>query len=358
MHPAQPSNQSQDAFAELFQEVNELEQTVLDAKIPQDLKEEIQKMLVRLKRMARFGGYSEEYEKMSNYVKWVLDIPWYRKTEDNLDLHRAKEIMDNHHHGMNGVKNRILEYMAILKLNKDKDRKIKAPIMLLVGLVGTGKTTFGTALAEAMGREYARIPFGGMGSARDLRGQSRLHLDSEPGLVIKALRQAKSKNPIILLDEIDRISKEALNDVMGVLVELLDPGQNYRFVDHYMGYPVDLSEVLFLATSNNTRDIATAVMDRMEVIQMPSYTDEEKIFIGKNYLLPKVLKESGMDKGQITIDDKVWSSITRPLGFDSGIRTLERTIRSIVSRTARLIVEGKGTSFNINEQNVRAFLPK
>jgi ATP-dependent Lon protease len=358
LEPARAAPSTQDAFQELFQEVDDLEHQVAQSDIPDELKENTQKMMVRLKRMARFGGYSEEYEKISHYVDWILHLPWNAKKEESLDIHQAKEILDKHHYGMEGVKNRILEYMSILKLNKDKRQHARAPIMLLVGLVGTGKTTFGPALSEATGRDYARIPFGGMGSSKELRGQSRLHLDSQPGQVIKALRRAGSRNPIILLDEIDRISKDALNDVMGVLVELLDPGQNHRFIDAYLDYPFDLSDVIFIATSNNTRDIATAVLDRMEVIQMPSYTDHEKITIGKLYLLPKVLKESGMDSGQVTISDDVWGDITRPLGFDSGIRTLERTIRSIVYRVARLIVEGKGQAYHIDKSNIRAFLPQ
>jgi len=342
---------------DLFVEVEQMRVNLDKAQIPQELKEKIVEMLVRLKRMAKYGGYSEEYEKIAHYVEWVTSLPWFYQTEDNLDIERASVILDKHHYGMQKVKNRILEYMSVLKLNRDKNQVARAPIMLLVGLVGTGKTTFGTALAEAMGRAYCRIPFGGMGSALDLRGQSRLHADNEPGRVIKALRNAKNRNPIMLLDEIDRVSEHARADIMGVLVELLDPGQNDRFIDHYIDYPFDLSDCLFIATCNNTRHIATAVLDRMEVIEMPSYTDEEKIVIAKNYILPKVLVESGMNDGQITIADNTWVNIVRPLGFDSGIRSLERTIRGMVYRVARLIVAGKGTQFNLDETNIKSFLP-
>ncbi|NMC35840.1 AAA family ATPase [Candidatus Beckwithbacteria bacterium] len=352
-----PYNQTQAAFDELFQEVDQLRERVEQADIPDELKDKIREMLVRLKRMARFGGYSEEYEKISHYVEWVLSLPWNYQTEDNLDLERAKDIMDKHHYGMDHVKNRILEYMAVLKLNRDKDKVSRAPILFLVGLVGTGKTTFGPALSEAMGRKYARIPFGGMGSALDLRGQSRLHADNEPGKIIKALRQAQSRNPVILLDEIDRVSEEARNDIMGVLVEILDPGQNHRFIDHYLDYPFDLSDVLFIATANNTRNVATAVLDRMEVIDMPSYTDDEKIVIGKQYILPKIIEEAGLTPDQVHIDEQLWTKIVRPLGFDSGIRTLERTIRRIVHRVARLVVAGKGDTFHLDETNIKGFLP-
>ncbi|NMB56678.1 AAA family ATPase [Candidatus Beckwithbacteria bacterium] len=352
-----PNPAPQDAFLELFKEVDELEKRALNAKIPDELKDKIKQMLIRLKRMARFGGYSEEYEKIAHYVDWVISLPWFAQTEDNLDLNRAKQILDKHHYGMEEVKQKILEYLAVLKLNKDKNKQSRAPIMLLVGLVGTGKTTFGPALAEALGRQYARIPFGGMSSPLDLRGQSRLHPDTEPGSVVKALRDAQSKNPIILLDEIDRVEEKARGAIMGVLVELLDPGQNYHFLDHYLDYPFDLSKVLFIGTCNNTRGIATAVLDRMEVIQMPSYSDEEKVNIGKYYILPRILEEAGLSEENVIIEDSVWQNIVRPLGYDSGIRTLERTIRGVVNKVAKLIVEGHGSKFILSEENIKPFLP-
>lgn len=354
MDSAQPSNQ---AYAELFQEVEDLEKKVLAAQLPDGLKQKIQAMLVRLKRMAKFGGYSEEYDKIAHYADWILSLPWAYKTEDNLDLTRAAQILEKHHHGMEKVKERILEYMAVLKLNKVNGSDSRAPILLLLGLVGTGKTTFGDALAETMGRKYARIPFGGMGSALDLRGQSRLHLDSEPGKIIKALRQTKSLNPIILLDEIDRIAPNAQAEIMGVLVEILDPGQNYHFTDHYIDYPVNLSDVLFIATANNTKNIATAVLDRMEVIEMPSYSDEEKIVIAKNYIFPRILNEAGLTTQHIQIAESVWPSVVRPLGYDSGIRTLERTIRGIIFKIAKMIVSGQGTQFLLDESNIKKYLP-
>jgi ATP-dependent Lon protease len=349
------SNSTQDNI--LSEEVNQLKEKVSQAKIPDGLKDKIYQMIKRLVRMAKYGGYSEEYEKISHYIDWIITLPWQEKTEDILDLVKAQQILDKHHYGMQDIKERILEYLAILKLNKGKQKVGRAPIMCLVGLVGTGKTTFGYALAEAMGREFARIPFGGMASALDLRGQSRLHPDNEPGQVIKALRRAKSKNPVILLDEIDRVSEKTRGDIMGVLVELLDPEQNQQFRDHYIDYPFDLSDTLFLATCNNTTKIATAVLDRMEVLQMPSYTDEEKINIGKHYLLPKVLEECGLNKENLIIADELWLKIIRPLGFDAGIRSLERTIKNMCRKVAKMVVEGKVASFHINQENIKEFLP-
>ncbi len=229
-------------------------------------------------------------------------------------------------------------------------------MLCLVGLVGSGKTTFGHSLAEALNRQFVRIPFGGLGSALDLRGQSRLHPDAEPGLIIKALKRAKTRNPVLLLDEIDRVTDASRADIMGVLVELLDPEQNARFSDHYLDYPFNLSAVLFVATANNTRNIATAVLDRLEVIQMPSYTDEEKTTIAKDYLLPRVLTESGLSTDNLTIDADVWSKVVRPLGFDAGLRTLERTIESICHQLARAIVEGKAKHLHLTKTNIKNYL--
>jgi ATP-dependent Lon protease len=211
-----------------------------------------------------------------------------------------------------------------------------------------------------MGRGFARIPFGGMGDPLDLRGQSRQHPEAEPGKVIKALRTTGSKNCVILLDEIDRVTEEGRSSIMGVLVELLDPGQNKEFVDHYLDYPFDLSQVLFVATANNTTNLATAVIDRLEPIRMPSYTDEEKTAIGKLYMLPKLLKQAGVPPEKLHIDDEVWAQVVRPLGFDAGMRTLERTIQGVVRKVAWEMVENpqKKDVFNVTMQNIKEFLPQ
>lgn len=341
---------------DLSKEVEELKNKIALADIPPGLREKISHMITRLVRIARLGGYFEEYEKIIHYIDWTTSLPWKKSTDDVLDLNKASQVMDKNHHGMDQVKERILEYLAVLKLNQGKEKISRAPILCLVGLVGTGKTTFGYSLAETMARKFVRIPFGGMGSALDLRGQSRLHPDNEPGQVIKALRRAGTKNPVILLDEIDRVADNALADIMGVLVELLDPEQNKFFTDHYIDYPFDLSDVMFIATCNNTTRISTAVLDRMEVIQMPSYTDKEKIVIGKNYLLPRILEKSGLSKDNLEIDENLWPKVVRPLGFDAGMRSLERTIESICRRIARMVVEGKGRHFHIREDNLKQFL--
>lgn len=338
--------------------LSDLHAKLKKGQIPADLNEQIKTRLNQLALLIGSPSFLPEVDRINKYIEWVVSLPWNKRTEDLLDLKRAQEVFEKNHYGLSGLKERILEYMAVMQLNRDnKEGLARAPIMCFVGLVGTGKTTMAISIAEAMGRKFARIPFGGMGDPLDLRGQSRMHPEAEPGKVIKALAQTESRNPVILLDEIDRVTDEGRASVMGVLVELLDPEQNKAFVDHYLDYPFDLSDVIFIATANNTHGIATAVMDRLEPISMPSYNDEEKITIGKRYILPKALKESNVSEDTIVIDDKVWSSLVRPLGFDAGIRTLQRTIYGLVRKVAKLIVEGKGQKFVINEQNVKEFIP-
>jgi ATP-dependent Lon protease len=337
-------------------EIVVLEKKLQSIIIPPELKENAILMLSRLSRMLHYGEYSTEYEKTAHYINWITSLPWSKRSEDILDLKYAKEILDKNHYGLGDIKERILEYLSVLKLKRGK-QITRAPILCFVGLVGTGKTTIASSIAASMGRKFARIAFGGMGDPLDLRGQSKLRPDAEPGLIIKALKRCGTKNPVILLDEIDRVTDEGRSSLMGVLVELLDPEQNAAFQDHYIDYPFDLSEVLFIATCNNIGNISVAVMDRLEPMQMPSYTDEEKITIGKDYIFPKALDEAGLGKDTISISTDVWPRIVRPLGYDSGIRTLERTIDGICRKVAKMIVEGKGQNFQITPENMKEFLP-
>lgn len=341
--------------ADLVKEVVKLENKVNSVVLPPELKDKALVMLQRLARMVQYGEYSTEYERTAYYIDWITNLPWDKRSEDILDLKEAKKILDKNHYGLEGIKERILEYMAVLKLRKEK--LMRAPILCFVGLVGTGKTTIAYSIAEAMGRKFARIPFGGMSDPLDLRGQSRVRPDTEPGLLMKGLRRAGTKNPVVLFDEIDRVTTEGLSSIMGVLVELLDPEQNVAFRDHFIDYPFDLSEVLFITTCNNTTNISVAVMDRLEPMQMPSYTDEEKIKIGKDFIMPRLMEEAGLEKETVKIDGDVWPRIVRPLGYDAGVRTLERTINGIVRKVAKKIVEGKGRTFHITAENMKEFLP-
>ena len=340
------------------EDITKLAQKIQSIQLPPELLEKVNSQLTRLERMVSLGSYSNEYEATSRYIDWVVSIPWYIKSDDLLDLAKAREIFDKNHYGLDPIKTRIIEYLSVLKLQLIQNSGVsRAPILFLIGLVGTGKTTMAISIAEAMGREFIRIPFGGMGDSIQLRGQSRAYPDAEPGLIVKALRRAKSRNPVLLLDEIDRVSAETRGDIMGVLVELLDPEQNSTFTDHYLDFPVNLSDVLFVATANNTGNIATAVMDRLEPIQMPSYTDEEKLVIAQKYIFPKVIKSSGLSNIRIAVDDDVWAKIIRPLGFDGGMRSLERTINGIARRIAFQVIQKQTKDFHITSTNINDFVP-
>jgi ATP-dependent Lon protease len=344
----------------LQQEIIDLRAQIQQATLPDIMREKLNKEIVALERSVELGSYDEKYEKVSRYVHWALQIPWEKESQDTTDINKAKAIFDKHHFGMQEVKDRFLEYISVLNLREKQapSDEFRAPILLLVGLVGTGKTTFAYSLAEALGRQLVRIPFGGMGSAKELRGNSRLLLGSEPGRVIKGICESGVRNPIILLDEIDRGAEEANMDIMGVLVELLDPAQNHAFTDTYIDYPVDLSHAIFLATANNTTKVATAVMDRMEKITMPSYTDYEKIQIAKKYIMPKLLEDAGLKEGQFILEETVWPMIVRPLGYDMGIRTLQRTLQGAVRKAVRIIVERGFDSVVITPENAKIFMPK
>lgn len=338
----------------LFEEVQRLDKKIEGSALPPELKLRVEQMISRLNRMAEFGGYSAEYETVSRYVDWVVSLPWAVSSKEILDIRRTTKVLEKNHYGMAKVKERILEYLAVRKLTSGEGR---SEVLCFVGLPGIGKTSVAYSIAESLGREFVRIAMGGMGSVEQLRGQSRSFPDAEPGLLIKSLRRAKVNNPVILLDEIDRTTEQGWSGIMGALLELLDPEQNDAFIDHYIDYPLDLSNVLFLCSANNTRNISNAVLDRLEIIEMPAYTDEEKYRIGKDYLLPRTLSECGLKPEQVVIRDELWPQIIRPLGYDAGIRTLDRTLHGICRKIARKIVEGDGKKFVLTPENIKDFLP-
>jgi len=358
-------------MSKIADELPQLRRQLKERDLPPPLVARMSDQLEQIERLQNDISASIYLEQMLGYINWALNLPWNERTVDTLDLMKAKQIFDQNHYGLNDVKDRILEYLAVLKLRGSTEIVSKeesdstpvhgafarrAPILCLVGLVGTGKTTLAKSIAQAMGRRFVRIPFGGLSDALELRGQSRVRPDAEIGLILKGMRLAGSRNPVILLDEIDRVAESTRGDIMGVLVELLDPEQNKAFTDHFLDYPFDLSEVLFVATANNTTHIATAVLDRLEPIQMPSYSDEEKIRIAKDYVLPALLQESGLKQNQVIIDDTVWAKLVRPLGYDAGIRSLERNINALVRKIARNVVEGKGKEFRITEETVKQYI--
>lgn len=341
--------------------IKRLTDKVASVKIPESLNSKLQELFDQLE----INSQNEEsfwpiYQNISKYIDWIIAVPWFTQTKDILDLNYAKEKLDEEHFGLETIKERILEYISVMALQKTRNpgEPVHAPVLLFVGLVGTGKTTMAKSIAKVLGRELIRIPFGGLGDANYLRGHSRINPDNEPGQIIKGLVNCKSSNPVILLDEIDRVADDALNTIMGVLVEILDPEQNSRFVDHYIDYPVDLSQAIFCATCNNTSRIATAVLDRLEVIQMPSYTDDEKITIAKDYLLPRALKANGLTQEDLKVSADIWPQIVRPLGFDAGVRTLQRNIEGMCRKVAKIILEGKTRQVVVDESNIKTFLPQ
>lgn len=340
----------------ISEQILSLQDRIEKARLPQDLRE---RMLDRLTRIGRMGGTPaafDEVDRTADYADWIVNLPWEARSEDILDLNYARRVLDQNHYGLAQLKGRVLEFISVLKLNQQAQAPARAPILCFVGLVGTGKTTIASSIAESLGKKFVRIPFGGMGDPLDLRGQSKMHPEAEPGQIIKSLRKIGVRNPVILIDEIDRVSEEGRSSIMGVLLELLDPEQNQAYVDHYIDYPFDLSEVLFIATANNTTNISTAVLDRLEVLPMPSYTDEEKIIIGKEYMLPRVVQESGLSAEAVSVDDGVWPMIVRPLGYDAGMRSLERTIEGIARKIALGVVEGKLQKVSLTPENIKEYL--
>lgn len=335
--------------------IDKLKLKITQAQLPIEIEEKLTNIL-RFTGSPAGGGV--EFERLVNYIDFVTSLPFKKTSLDVLDLGRVKQILDKNHYGLQSVKDRILEYLAVLILQSRlvSTKAFHAPVLLFTGLVGTGKTSIAYSIAESLGREIVRIPFGGLGDPLQLRGQSRIRPDAEPGQIIKAIKASGVSNPVILLDEIDRVAQQGQVDIMGVLVELLDPAQNQAFVDHYLDFPYDLSKVLFIATANNVGNIATAVLDRMEPVQMPAYSDQEKLVIGKNYLLPKALLEAGVDKNSLVIEEVAWPMILRPLGFDAGIRSLSRTLQEISRKIARKIVEGGNGPFKITSENIEEYI--
>lgn len=314
------------------------------ADLPGDLLQKVQDQLAHS---------SSNYESISKYIDWITHLPWNAESNTELDLNKTKELLDKSHYGLAEIKVRVLEYLSVLILQtKSGQHTNHSPILFFVGLAGTGKTSFSASVARSLNRPFVRIPFGGLASMYDIRGISKSQHEAEPGMIIKAMRTAEVKNPVILLDELDRISPEGKSGIMGVLLELLDPEQNGRFIDRYIDYPFDLSKVIFIATANNTNTVSTAVLDRLEVIQMPSYSDEEKITIAKNFLLPNLIAQNGMKDVSLKIDDAVWEHLARLSGYDPGIRSVERKVETIVRKVALQEVMGKGNSYAITAANM------
>lgn len=348
----------------LFIELKKLNDQVSAAQgLPEGLKERLVQMLDRLNRLSHVSNYSTEFDTLSTYIETVLSVPWGQYSKDNLDIPNAQKVLDSNHYGLDDVKQRVLEYLAVQKMlieaKADKSME-KATVLCLVGLQGVGKTTMARSVAEALGKKFIRISMGALGTTTELRGKSKSLPDPEPGQIVKALIRTGVRNPLILLDEMDKVSGEQglRSDFMAVLLELLDPEQNTSFRDHYLDYPLDLSDVMFICSANNIGTFSAALMDRLEIIQMPSYTDSQKEVIIKNYLLPKVMKACGLKSEQLSFSDEIWPKLIRPLGYDSGIRSLQRIIEAVCRKVVLQIVEGKSASVTITSNNIKDFMPR
>lgn len=355
-----PKKQDEDSI--LF-EVSTLLEKLDAGTVPPDLKESIKETLIRLNRAMQHGVYQQEYEQSARYVEWVLGIPWTNRSEDNLDIPKAKEILDQSHFGLESIKSRLIEYLSVLKLQEEKSgenviKNNRSSVLCFVGLPGTGKTSFAASIAQSMNRQFIRIAMGGMSNPMVLRGQPRSYAQAEPGSVVRNLVKAGTKNPVILLDEIDSIARGSESDIMGVLLELLDPEQNSAFTDYYINYPVDLSEALFICSANRMGNITSAVMDRLEIIIMPRYTDQDKITIARDYLLPRELENTSVDKARVQFSDDVWPLMIKPFGYEIDIRNIERTINGVLRKVARKIVEEQVEQVVITPENYREYLPQ
>jgi ATP-dependent Lon protease len=298
------------------------------------------------------------------YLDWIVSLPWNTRTEDQIDLKQAKEILEEDHYGLEKVKDRVLEYLAVRKLKLERVKKgevaaeevAKGPILLFVGPPGVGKTSIAKGIAKSLGRKYHRISLGGARDESDIRGHRRTYIGALPGRVIQGMRQAGSKNPVFLLDEVDKLGSGYQGDPAAALLELLDPAQNKEFTDHYLGVPFDMSEVLFICTANFPENIPGPLMDRMELIEFTSYIEQEKLEIAKRYLLPRQLSENGLKENQVVVTEAALTRLITHYTREAGVRNLEREIGTLLRKAARAILEGGKKRVRITDNELEKYL--
>lgn len=330
-------------------EAEEFKKKILAAKMLKEAKQAAEKELERLSMM---NPAAAEYMVSRTYLDWLVSLPWSKSTKDRLDIKEAKEVLDEDHYNLERVKERILEYLAVRKLKSD----LKGPILCFVGPPGVGKTSLGMSIARALGRKFQRISLGGMHDEAEIRGHRRTYIGSLPGRIIQGIKRAGSNNPVFMLDEVDKIGKDFRGDPAAALLEVLDPEQNHSFSDHYLDVPFDLSRVMFITTANILEPIPPVLQDRMEVIEIPGYTDLEKLQIAKKFLIPKELDNHGLKQKNLTFTDEVIKKIINDYTRESGLRNLDREIATVCRKVAKMVASGEKKRVEATFENLQKFL--
>ncbi|ALA59934.1 endopeptidase La [Nitrospira moscoviensis] len=334
---------------ERAEEVTEFRKRIKDAKMPEKVLKETEKQLKRLEKM---HPDTAESATVRTYLEWMVELPWSKKSKDNLDLKAAAKVLNEDHYDLEKVKERILEYLAVRKLKE----KMKGPILCFVGPPGVGKTSLGKSIARALGREFVRISLGGVRDEAEIRGHRRTYVGALPGRIIQGMKQAGTSNPVFMLDEVDKVGMDFRGDPSAALLEVLDPEQNNAFTDHYLGVPFDLTEVMFITTANLMDPILPALRDRMEIIEIPGYTEEEKLGIAQRYLIPRQLEEHGITGRHVRVAEPAIRMIISNYTREAGVRNLEREIANVMRKVAKKVAEGKGQGFPVNPGNLHKYL--
>ena len=336
-------------------ELKELEDKIKAANMP----EESEKVAMKeLDRLSRIPTQSPEYNVSRTYIDWLVDLPWSDSTEDRIDLKEAMKILDEDHYGLEKVKERIIEYLAVrnLKQQKDPDGTVRGPILCFGGPPGVGKTSLGKSIARSMGREFVRLSLGGVRDEAEIRGHRRTYIGALPGRVIQSIKKAGKNNPVFMLDEIDKLGSDFRGDPSSALLEVLDPEQNHSFSDHYLEVDFDLSNVMFIATANYQDAIPPALRDRMEILDFSGYIEDEKIQIAKRHILPKQIEENGLTKDQVTFDAGSIKELVRSYTREAGVRNLEREVANVLRKVARDLVESDIEKIKVNRKKVGEYL--
>jgi len=330
-------------------ELAELRARIDEAELPEEAHKAASRELSRLEKLPSAAA---EYGVIRTYLDWILSLPWTKSTEDNLDLERARQVLDEDHYDLDKVKERIIEYLAVSKLKRD----VAGPILCFVGPPGVGKTSLGQSIARTLGRQFVRISVGGVRDEAEIRGHRRTYVGAMPGTIIRALRDAEAKNPVFLIDEIDKMGADFRGDPASAMLEVLDPAQNDRFRDHYLDLPFDLSRVLFICTANQLETIPPPLLDRMDVIRLSGYTEEEKLGIARKYLVPKQLEEHGLSAEQVDFEDDALKLVIREYTREAGLRNLDREIAALCRKAARQVAEGEEGAISVGPERVREWL--